>query len=318
MNRIDHRPASPPPDGAQLQRRMLQDLERQWLDSWGAASAAQADGVRASPTPMPQPPASQGFASTGDADLSTPDRSTPAAIAPENAQSSDPAPADAAPTRPAQRQDDRHRSSEEAVSILAARPPLSGIAALATNAVATADPNVDAAVSAGACAGACAAAVTPLAVAALPVESSSAAALLVAPTPVSAAATIGGTAFAAQTTTSPPASDATTTAAPAKRAMPPAASDDLGPTRLTLRELDPDHVQATLRDAQLGHAASQLAAQGLARALMEAGYAQVRVVVNGRAGHVERTDSGSDDTAPPAASTDSFTATAPKDRIHGN
>lgn len=49
-----------------------------------------------------------------------------------------------------------------------------------------------------------------------------------------------------------------------------------------IRELGADLVQATLRDTQLGPVASQVAAQGLARALMEAGYARVKVVVNGR------------------------------------
>ncbi len=54
------------------------------------------------------------------------------------------------------------------------------------------------------------------------------------------------------------------------------------PQRITLRELNADTVQATLRDAQLGAQASMLAARGLHHALMEAGYARIRVVVNGK------------------------------------
>lgn len=59
-------------------------------------------------------------------------------------------------------------------------------------------------------------------------------------------------------------------------------SDEHGPQRLTLRELSDNEVLASMRDSLLTPAQSQLAAQGLARALMEAGYAKVQVVVNGR------------------------------------
>lgn len=62
----------------------------------------------------------------------------------------------------------------------------------------------------------------------------------------------------------------------------PAAKDDMGPHRLTLRELSDQEVLASMRDTALTPTESQLAAQGLARALMEAGYARVQVVVNGK------------------------------------
>jgi hypothetical protein len=64
MNRIDLLPLPHPNgmDGAQLQRRMLQDLERQWLDSWGAANAAQPKPASASPDPQKDQVRSSAFA----------------------------------------------------------------------------------------------------------------------------------------------------------------------------------------------------------------------------------------------------------------
>ncbi|MGM9514294.1 hypothetical protein ACS5PK_08590 [Roseateles sp. DB2] len=61
--------------------------------------------------------------------------------------------------------------------------------------------------------------------------------------------------------------------------------------RLTLREIDAGTVQALLRDAQLDAQASGLAARSLHHALMEAGYARVKVVVNGQ---TARTDTAQD------------------------
>ena len=49
-----------------------------------------------------------------------------------------------------------------------------------------------------------------------------------------------------------------------------------------LRELSDQSVLASMRDTELSGPQSQAAAEGLARALMEAGYAQVQVVVNGQ------------------------------------
>ena len=53
------------------------------------------------------------------------------------------------------------------------------------------------------------------------------------------------------------------------------------PRFLRLREVNSQEAVASLRDAELERPASQRAAQGLARALMEAGYSRVQVVVNG-------------------------------------
>lgn len=65
-------------------------------------------------------------------------------------------------------------------------------------------------------------------------------------------------------------------------ASTPHTAEEHGPQRLTLRELSENEVLASMRDSLLTPSQSQLAAQGLARALMEAGYAKVQVVVNGR------------------------------------
>jgi hypothetical protein len=109
--------------------------------------------------------------------------------------------------------------------------------------------------------------------------------------------------------------------APARRtSQPPTAAGDEGPSKLTLRELAPDLAQATLRDTQLDLPGSQLAAQGLARALMEAGYGQVRVVVNGQHSRSERAEPD-DDARPaeaPSSRTDPSPEIAPKDPAHGN
>lgn len=72
-------------------------------------------------------------------------------------------------------------------------------------------------------------------------------------------------------------------ARPAASAQPGSDSSPQDRQRITLHELDAATVQATLRDAQLTAQASELAARGLHHALMEAGYARVRVVVNGHA-----------------------------------
>lgn len=54
------------------------------------------------------------------------------------------------------------------------------------------------------------------------------------------------------------------------------------PWRLQLREQSDGSVLASMRDAQLSADDARAAAQGLARALMETGYARVQVVVNGQ------------------------------------
>ena len=69
-----------------------------------------------------------------------------------------------------------------------------------------------------------------------------------------------------------------------------AESQGPGPRHLMLRELSEQEVLASMRDAQLTSSESVLAAQGLARALMQAGYARVQVVVNGQQHRHEAAD----------------------------
>lgn len=69
---------------------------------------------------------------------------------------------------------------------------------------------------------------------------------------------------------------------PVRRAIPVADPDgEPAAQHLMLRDLNEQEVLASLRDVHLGSAQSQTAAQELARALMQAGYARVQVVVNG-------------------------------------
>lgn len=74
-------------------------------------------------------------------------------------------------------------------------------------------------------------------------------------------------------------------AAPAAQPRPASAFAETltrGHRQLMLRELNEHEVLASMRDAQLTSSESALAAQGLVRALMQAGYARVQVFVNGR------------------------------------
>lgn len=298
MTRVDQRPAAfglAGADGNQLQRRMLQSLERQWLDSWGAAN-------------VPQPPAS-GNASADARALQRGAVPAPAQAAPESG----------AKTTPEDRPSEdealaRGRSparADEAGQCTAAVEHLprgqgvgSGAPTQSIDFVAEgghfrrAGPTLQADFEPGA--------------------------PRVDPSSVSTALPDATTALTAAANPAAPPTDgaceATANPRPPTRSSA-AAEGRLGPQRFMLRELEPDVVQATLRDAQLDMAASQLAAQGLARALMEAGYAQVKVVVNGQQHRSDRI--GPDDTAahsgtPASTFTDVFTDAAPKDPAHGN
>jgi hypothetical protein len=75
--------------------------------------------------------------------------------------------------------------------------------------------------------------------------------------------------------------DAEATKASSRRMWTTGSDQKATPQHLMLREISEQEVLASMRDAQLGSHESQLAAQGLARALMQAGYARVQVVVNG-------------------------------------
>ncbi|WP_457447633.1 hypothetical protein [Roseateles sp. P5_E4] len=75
--------------------------------------------------------------------------------------------------------------------------------------------------------------------------------------------------------------DAEAAKASPRRMWPTGSEQKATQQHLMLREISEQEVLASMRDAQLGSHESQLAAQGLARALMQAGYARVQVVVNG-------------------------------------
>lgn len=316
MNRIDHRPTMPVvngTDGAQLQRRMLQELERQWLDSWGAAGAAQPEVPSSAPEPdarasgfqaLAGRDAPEGFRSdaegssrrmaghaTGSANPTQPRSQAQANPAHQRASS----PTPSGPHRP-----DADKDSSNAVAATVASAATAAQPALPLNSPAmrtsamTPASDVSAETSPG----------------------------LIAPATTAMAAPLGLPMAAARAEPLQKGAEPDAASARAARANPkPQAQDgDLGPHKLTLRELAPDLVQATLRDTQLDLPASQLAAQGLARALMEAGYAQVRVVVNGQHSRSEPADPDDVAASPvsPDAFTDSLPAIASKDRSHGN
>jgi hypothetical protein len=314
MNRIDHRPAALPlnsTDGAQLQRHVLQELERQWLDSWGTASAAQGDSA-----PMPQSPESQPF---GSRSRPTEGASAHDVRAEASAGSTQPGSRSAAPSS--------RQPGESGTEAAAAEP---NTTAPSTHGRAGAAPVIDS--MPGEEGREPEADMSPV----LPLGAVAGVwrAPLMAVSPDAAGSAPSGLAAVAATSATQPAlvlaapgarlapnsepDEAGTSAAPARQKPRPAhqADGDLGSNKLTLRELAPDLIQATLRDTQLGHAASRLAAQGLARALMEAGYAQARVVVNGQSSRSEPAEG--EDSPPTATSPSPFTATALKDSIHGN
>ena len=313
MNRIDQRPMTSGLngiDGAQLQRRTLQELERQWLDSWGAASAAQSDAASAA--------SDQDTSGTATPSFTTVDAPEGARSATESGAltSSDRSAGSAKDAQAGARSADRRTASREpAVPSGASGDDRSGIAAGAINAnEVNPATNVDAQDAqskkmGGAAHDAAALTATQRTEAFSPASLPSAMTALPSGLAVAAAEPLTGRV------------ESDTAGAPATRSQLPQASEGrLGPQRLTLRELAPDFVQATLRDAQLDLAASQLAAQGLARALMEAGYAQVKVVVNGQ--HSRGEDAEYGDAGTPAATAadpkDSFSEPAPKDHAHGN
>ncbi|RYH13474.1 MAG: hypothetical protein EON57_01900 [Alphaproteobacteria bacterium] len=102
-------------------------------------------------------------------------------------------------------------------------------------------------------------------------------------------------------------------AVPTRRTLSSREAQEPSARHLMLRELNDQEVLASMRDAQLTSSESALAAQGLARALMQAGYARVQVVVNGRPHQQEAVESdGAHDAqaatpAAPATSTSSST-----------
>jgi len=299
-------------DGAQLQRRALQELERQWLDSWGAASAAQPDAGSASLDQEASGTATTPF-TAGDAAAESTHSAAQSGVVTSSARNTGSSKDARAGTRSA----DRHTASrEEARPASASGDDRAGIAAAAFNASevnsATSfdTQHAQSMNSVGATPDTAALAATQRALAPSMVA-----------LPPAIAALPPGLALAAGAALLTGRAESDTDSAPAARPRLPQASEGhVGPQRLTLRELAPDLVQATLRDTQLDLAASQLAAQGLARALMEAGYAQVKVVVNGQ--HSRGEDAEPGDARPSAATAAApnapFSETASKDHAHGN
>lgn len=345
-------------DSTALQKRLLQDLERQWLDTWGQAQQLQTAQVDL-----------QKHASKGAADSSGPTQSIiPAAVPTPLSGAGTGSAGGSAPVRAYAdaRQDDRdpdpafsrheeqgsvlrHSNREEAVSSKpvdaarlddfssAAQPSATGVtepvgvaAATFASASTQKEPSQADAVdgtdsSAAGTEAALASSPSPAAYwtstnlqsSASPSEGDSTPTL---PQDVIAGAGAGaismrdesvklapsGTALEAPTalaiakpaTPVPPqfaalgsATPAAQHAVPEGEAEPPAPARRLssaahsatepGAQHLMLRELNDQEVLASMRDAQLSAHESQMAAKELARALMQAGYARVQVVVNG-------------------------------------
>lgn len=109
--------------------------------------------------------------------------------------------------------------------------------------------------------------------------------------------------------------DTDTSAASRQAKTLSSALDDQGKQRLMLRELSDQEVLASMRDAMLTPTQSQFAAQGLARALMEAGYARVQVVVNGKPALTTQVNARPQTGEVPSGSQ---STTAPQDTHHGH
>lgn len=324
MNRIDHRPAAlalNSTDGAQLQRHMLQELERQWLDSWGTASAAQSDSA-----PVPQssdrPPDIGGAASNDLHAEAIAESARPgsrlAASWSGRAGETTAASTSLVETRAAMAASEKSGNTPAppvyvGPGVAPMFSPPGGDAPTGKQMPPRAtEPPRDASDGAW----------HHPTLAAMPLD---------APGSQPAGLAMGAAALAAQpplALTAPaaaslaPAREAeeareSTASVHQKRQLSGQADGDAGPRKLTLRELAPDLIQATLRDTQLDLGTSRLAAQGLARALMEAGYAQAKVVVNGQASRGEPIEGDGRPSAPVTTSAP-FTKTASKDSLHGN
>ncbi len=307
-------------DGAALQRRLMQDLERQWLDSWTVADQMQAQAAPA-PTPEDQPqtpaqnlaksqPISQAGTSPGAAIQRTKPTTPVASVGGVSK----------APTRDA---GERTNATTLAVSHQMTTAGTGGAQIAATPALRESKqvtqiqgghaPQGDSAPEL-ASEGNGPPSPQEVAARALPARPVGTP-LQQSPTVVStietaaegvarsipAQATDAVSASAASksqpmgATPSVPrvASDSESTekeaaSAPRQGAKAPQDKADAGPRRLMLRETDVQSVLASMRDTELTSSQSQIAADGLARALMEAGYARIQVVVNGQQHRDER------------------------------
>jgi hypothetical protein len=314
MNRIDFRPVVQPTtaaDGGQLRRHLLQELERQWLDSWGAVQSdtASADS---------QAVAQQGQqAAAGDMNGSVGSSAEVSGAATSGRSVATIGKTGPAEERAATTRQDFGLRTERAngghvVDACVAKedewPSFGGVAQWhqqARSVVEGISFNASSVSSTSVTGASPSAAGSAQAAAGTTVQAIRAATAPLQLNPVQSKQLPG------ENESDPP------EAQRSRPRQPSQATNDLGPHKLMLRELTPELVQATLRDTQLDAAASQLAAQGLARALMEAGYAQVKVVVNG---HRSNGDADDAPTSAPAstASVESFPEFTVKDTVHGN
>lgn len=317
MTLVQAKPAAAaalPDDSAALRRRLLQDLERQWLETWGQAHQGQAQLQSAS-----QPGAAETAASAlraevavvrlpPPADASQPQRAKPAASRDDDARRGSDAQESAAPQVGEVRERPQFEPSgvADAAAVTAAASAGEAVLTHVTDAGSRRSP-IDAHVASlgtpdvsnemmkaqGAAwiAGRWIDGL-PAAVGLVSLQPGSAAA---SPTPLTALPREANLeSLAAMPTGVVPhaeAAEGESAAAVARRAFPPpAAMQEPGSRQLMLRELNEQEVLASMRDAQLTASESAWAAQGLARALMQAGYARVQVIVNGQQHRQESAD----------------------------
>ncbi|MGM9485063.1 hypothetical protein ACS5PN_27990 [Roseateles sp. NT4] len=330
---------SRPDEGAALQRRLMQDLERQWLDNWTVADQLQA---QAAPTPEEQPQTD-----SHDLTKSLPLDQTGNSVGPQSARATtQPARLNAAETS---RSDSSARMNAALMAgheMAAVRAPEGKVAAPSGS-----PRPMEGAVPAGlagsrgevgaATAGSDLAAYQQVAGAALvqmangflPQSPVAGAAEAVADSDDRIAAMQTATASAPTGAKSPtlglmpgmpqtaPGSEThrkNAASTSRQNAKAPQEDANTGPRRLMLRETDDQSVLASVRDAELSSSQSRLAADGLARALMEAGYARVQVVVNGQKHRNARNEAGTATTShsTPNGQTQS-TPTPSQERPHG-
>ncbi|MDR7268212.1 hypothetical protein J2X20_000841 [Pelomonas saccharophila] len=333
-------PRGRPEDSTALQKRLLQDLERQWLDTWGRADQAQAQA--ASPDEKAaaanEPALSAERAAGVQAESpSIRTKSTSVAVSAERRGLANPAQMEGGGgsemsgvhAASASRAGDRHLASSEA-----------GMSAMTTDAHRPSDgwtqhvqvrpgeqksqdaasdtaiagsgmpqmntlrhsPQNDHGEAGRALRGPGAACAMPAGNAAEQEASTGVAAT--STTTISTATRPGSMpAFAAPTllpSTEADHGDMEAGKAAPQRMSTTSPDQKPAPRHLMLREVGAQEVLASMRDAQLGSHESQLAAQGLARALMQAGYARVQVVVNGHR-ELQDVSKGPEDTATVAA-----------------
>lgn len=314
-------------EGAALQRRLMQDLERQWLDTWSAADQLQ---TKVAPAPQTQPRAEvldPAQAASAAQSVSAPGTGMQAQAAPGGHEmtSSVQGPASSNPI-----ESTTGRQPAAAPEVGSQLSPAAGKQAALSDVqaarfsetqdqpVAVSAPLVGSRDASGSAAQSDASS-SQLPVLPIPgplaasaslgsrAETSESALAATSPTPaaVGRAATLGMAAGATGTPANQDTAEHEAAAPPRQSFKQTSTEAELGPRHLMLRETSDESVLATMRDTELGGAQSQLAADGLARALMEAGYARVQVVVNGQQHRKDRGETA-------ATTTDRPSATDPK------